>query len=676
VAFDRGLFVDQRWVDLVPGLFSSVTIHRDPGCNVAYWNLYHRHVEYSDGEHTVNGSPLKFYHFSGFYPDHPDVVSKHQTRYTFRDIPVVKGLFDGYQDRLYANGYETVRHWPYAYDSQNIVGVRLPDAARALWREFESNDPSWCPFDTTSDVQFLTNLLAWLNEPIESTPSHQPLVTRLALAVYQQRPDIQRAFPDVLGRDRLEYVRWFVNWGKDDLNIDDFFVRPMAESLKRIFEPGTLVTRHDLVAGLYQTVTSWLFRIGVGRRIERMLGARLVDRVRSLFIRPDPGRPIGPSRLPSLGTIPMEEGRLGVNVAGYLCDETGVGESARATMRALHHQGFPLAWTMVQGHVARKNDRSVLHLPQGHPYDTNLFYVNADQTVAVYNELGPEFFAGKYNIGYWAWELEQFPEEWRDRFKYLDEIWVGSRFVQNVLAHVSPIPIVIMGVGMDRQPASNVTRGMLGLPEEKFIFLFAFDMLSIIERKNPFGVIEAYRRAFGPDFCDTALVVKVTRLDHFPEYREPLEQAMASVSGMLIDGYLDRSELDGLFNECDAYVSLHRSEGFGMTIAEAMSLGKPAIATAYSGNTDFMNVTNSYPVEYHLVELEQDHGPYRKGNWWADPDLDHAAAQMRRVFENRDEAVRKGVRAAADIKRWYGSEAMARRMIERLNVISYWGQAG
>jgi glycosyltransferase involved in cell wall biosynthesis len=167
-----------------------------------------------------------------------------------------------------------------------------------------------------------------------------------------------------------------------------------------------------------------------------------------------------------------------------------------------------------------------------------------------------------------------------------------------------------------------------------------------------------------------------TKLDHFPEYREPLEQAMASVSGMLIDGYLDRSELDGLFSECDAYVSLHRSEGFGMTIAEAMSLGKPVIATAYSGNTDFMNVTNSYPVEYHLVELEQDHGPYRKGNWWADPDLDHAAAQMRRVFENRDEAVRKGARAAADIKRWYGSEAMARRMIERLNVISYWGQAG
>jgi len=296
---------------------------------------------------------------------------------------------------------------------------------------------------------------------------------------------------------------------------------------------------------------------------------------------------------------------------GYLRDETGVGESARATMRALHHRDFPLAWTMVKSHTARKNDQSVLHLPQGHPYDINLLYVNADQMVTVYNELGPEFFADKYNIGYWAWELERFPEEWHDRFRYLDEVWVGSRFVQNTLAHVSPIPIVIMGVGMDRQPTFN---------------------------------------------------------------REPLEQAVASVSGILIDGYLDRSELDGLFNACDVYVSLHRSEGFGMTIAEAMSLGKPVIATDYAGNTDYMNVSNSYPVEYRLIELEQDYGPYKKGQVWADPDLNHAAAQMRRVFENYDEALRKGKRAADDIKHRYGSEAMARKIIERLNTVLSWSQ--
>ena len=134
-----------------------------------------------------------------------------------------------------------------------------------------------------------------------------------------------------------------------------------------------------------------------------------------------------------------------------------------------------------------------------------------------------------------------------------------------------------------------------------------------------------------------------------------------------------REELDALFHHCDAYVSLHRSEGFGLTIAEAMYLGKPAVATAYSGVKDFMTGANSYSVGYSLTELEHDYGPYQKGKVWADPDLDDAAAQMRRVFENPDEAARKGVRAAADIRRWYSSEVMAKKMIARLNVISSFG---
>jgi glycosyltransferase involved in cell wall biosynthesis len=195
-------------------------------------------------------------------------------------------------------------------------------------------------------------------------------------------------------------------------------------------------------------------------------------------------------------------------------------------------------------------------------------------------------------------------------------------------------------------------------------------MLSYIERKNPFGAIEAYRRAFGSNAQDTNLIIKVTNLDRFPQHKEQLEEAVRSVSGILMDGYLDRQDLNGLFHVIDAYVSLHRSEAFGFTIAEAMYIGKPAIATAYSSTQDYMNITNSYPVEYRLIELKEDYGPYKKGGVWADPDLDHAAAQMRRVFENYDEAVRKGKRAADDIKRRYGSETMGQKIIERLEIIS------
>lgn len=359
----------------------------------------------------------------------------------------------------------------------------------------------------------------------------------------------------------------------------------------------------------------------------------------------------------------------GLNVIGYLCDETGVGEAARAVLQALHAQDFPVACTLVRSETTDKGDSSVAHLPEGHPYGINLFHVNADQVPIVYSELGPGFFAGRYNIGFWFWEVQPFPEQWLDHFRYLDEIWVGSRFVQDTLAHVAPIPVINMGLPLERRSLPPMTRPALGLPDDRFLFLFTFDVLSVFERKNPLGLIEAYRRAFGPDSQDTTLVLKVTRLDQEPRYRKQLEQAVTSVSGILIDQHMKRQELDGLFHACDAYVSLHRSEGFGMTMAEAMYLGKPVIATAYSGNMDFMNVGNSYPVDYHLVDLERDYGPYQKGALWADPDLDHAAAQMQRVFTDREEAFRKGTRAAADIRSLYSSEVVSRRIIERLTRI-------
>lgn len=667
-AVERGLFVDQRWIDLAAARFSSVYVHRDPGCNVAYWNLYHRCLEFHDDKYVVNGSPLKFFHFSGYSPDRPNELSKFQNRYTFEDLPQVKPLFDGYRERLLAHGYETVKNWPYSYSTLTYEGVRIPEAARRLWRDLESLDPSWNLFrDKDGKNEFFDHLLAWLNEPADKTT--EPLITRLALAIYQQQPELRQNFPDVLGRDRIAYARWYITSVEQTFAIDPFFVRPMAESFQR--------ARLGWKLGLYQKFTSWLFSIGLGAKIERFLGQRLVGYIRNFFVPTSSNRPTTSLSAPNMSKPPLpvlaskpRGTRLGVNVVGYLRDETGVGENARAIMRALHAQDFPVAWTMARSDEARKNDQSVLHLPQGHPYSVNLLCVNADQLPVVRGDLGADFFAGKYNIGYWHWELEHFPAQWRDRFQYLDEIWVGSKFVQSALAQISPIPVLTMGIPVNRRPDSGLTRAHLGLPEDKFIFLFVFDMLSYIERKNPYGVIEAYRRAFGPAFNDTILVIKVTKLDKFPEDRARLAQAVASVSGILLDGYLDRPEVDSLFRHCDAYVSLHRSEGFGLTIAEAMACGKPVIATDYSGNTDFMNVNNSYPVAYRIVELKQDYGPYPKGSVWAEPDLDHAAALLRHVFEHPDEAQRIGARAAADIELYYNSSTIARKVIERIRMVA------
>jgi glycosyltransferase involved in cell wall biosynthesis len=209
----------------------------------------------------------------------------------------------------------------------------------------------------------------------------------------------------------------------------------------------------------------------------------------------------------------------------------------------------------------------------------------------------------------------------------------------------------------------------LGLADDRFIWLFAFDMHSYIARKNPHAVIEAYRQAFGSHARQTQLVIKARHLEEYPEAAARLRSDLKSVGGMLISGSMSRLELNMLFAACDGYVSLHRCEGFGLTMAEAMALGKPVVATGYSGNMDFMTASNSYPVDYHLIELDRNHGPYRRGTYWADPDLDHAATLMRQVCEQRGDAQQKGLTAAADIARRHSSFSAAQDVIDRLKSI-------
>jgi hypothetical protein len=364
----------------------------------------------------------------------------------------------------------------------------------------------------------------------------------------------------------------------------------------------------------------------------------------------------------------------GLNIVGYFHDKTGIGQAARSIAQCLHSEGFPIACTVVQSRAGHHKEGTAQDLPPGHPYGVNLFQVNADQMDIVRNELGPHFFRDKYNIAFWFWEVSPFPETWLSHFRCLDEVWVGSRFVQNTLAQVAPVPVVNMGLPVPTPRPSRQGRVELGLPDNRFLFLFVFDMLSVFERKNPLGLVEAYRRAFGPDFKDTALVIKVIHSEHAPRHARKLRKAMASVSGLLLDEQMEREELDGLFQSCDAYVSLHRSEGFGLTLAEAMYLQKPVIATAYSGNTDFMNPGNSYLVDYQLTELDRDCGPYPRGSIWADPDLDHAAEQMRQVFQDQGEPSSITRRAAAEIERQYSMASVSTRIAKRLAMLETTGQ--
>jgi glycosyltransferase involved in cell wall biosynthesis len=370
---------------------------------------------------------------------------------------------------------------------------------------------------------------------------------------------------------------------------------------------------------------------------------------------------------PGRGSRTILDRPFGVNVAGYLRAETGVGEAVRASARALEAAEVPHVLNDFLDAWASNIDMPVRDVRRENPYRVNLVHVNADQVSTFAQEKQTAYFEGRYNVGFWFWELARFPQEWASSFDWFDEIWVASAFVQDAISQIAPIPVVKMPLALrpQRTTGSPVTREALRLPADRFVFLYIFDFRSVMERKNPLGLIRAFRRAFG-DRTDVLLVLK-TNGDVAAVGRPVFEAAREAANVRIIDAVFPRAAIDGLIAACDCYVSLHRSEGFGVTIAEAMGYGKPVIATAYAGNMEFTTPGNSLLVRYDLVTLERDFGPYRRGTTWAEPDLDHAAALMRKLVTEPDARRALGERARADVSRLLDPSIIGARMRERLS---------
>jgi len=324
-----------------------------------------------------------------------------------------------------------------------------------------------------------------------------------------------------------------------------------------------------------------------------------------------------------------------------------MGEAARLSVRSLQAAGIPTALNNVASRL-RMQDGTYTAFADDNPHTFNLVHLNADNMEWFAGERGREYFRGRYTIGYWFWELAQFRQDWMSAFAYVDEVWVPTEFGREALAPCSPVPVTCVPLPVVPPASLAYRRSHFELPDDAYVFLFTFDVSSQLERKNPLGVISAFRAAFGAR-QDVLLVLKFTNAEYDPPGVRELYHAAESVNAVLRDGYMARDELAGLMAAADCYVSLHRSEGFGLGIAEAMALGKPVIATRYSGPADFLTSANSYPVDYQLVPISRDYGPYLEGFTWADPDCGQASRWMRHVVDNRDESVTRGRRAAADI---------------------------
>ncbi|MBK1878413.1 glycosyltransferase [Pelagicoccus mobilis] len=373
----------------------------------------------------------------------------------------------------------------------------------------------------------------------------------------------------------------------------------------------------------------------------------------------------------------LEHAELGVNLVGWFKAQLGIGESARLAAKVLKNTQLPYALVPLKVNcMASQGDTSLdAELQDSNPHPINIFHIDAPQSADIDHHHSPQFRKGKRNIAYWAWELPDFPDRWIKYFQYFDEIWTPSDFVRNAVAMKSPVPVLTMPHCIDFEIPAGDYREILGLPKDQFLFCFAYDLNSYQERKNPKAIIEAYRQAFtgNPIAKDVGLVIKIHSSGRNQENLKELKALLADIPNYhLIDRTLSREDTYGLMKACDSYVSLHRSEGFGLTVAESMFLGKPVISTNWSATSEFVNAENGCPVAFKLKELERDFGPYEKGQLWADPDPADAARQMLRLATDPELAARLGQNARQTIKELYSPQRLSSLYENRFRALALW----
>lgn len=274
--------------------------------------------------------------------------------------------------------------------------------------------------------------------------------------------------------------------------------------------------------------------------------------------------------------------------------------------------------------------------------------------------MGSGIIDRRRTIGFWPWELPEWPDFLRHAYNGMDEIWASSRYTWNAFARSSPVPVQHMPMVVTFDETDGLTRAGFGLPDDRFLFAFAYDGLSHSARKNPEACLVAFDRAFPLGSEPVGLVIKGLRTKGSVAWDRLEARAQTDDRIFLVTDSLPRAQLLDLYRAIDCFVSLHRAEGFGRNIAECMGLGKPVIVTAHSGNMDFTVHDTAALVPVKLRPLASGDYPYGDGQFWAEPDVDAAAAYLRRMATDavwRNDLAKCG---ADKIRRDYCAEAVGR----------------
>lgn len=593
-----------RWLDVAAGYLPHRTFHAAQLLVSAWTRPSARIGEGTDGTLEVDGVPAVAVDLTGLDPQAPWLLDAHADGPPRVRLSAHPGLA-----RLAARYAAGVRSDGVgaprpATTSVTSLGADVHPQLRTVYRAALDESPtrSINTLPDPFDDDRSEALAAWLVRP---APDGSDLgLGRYLASVYRSRPDLRASYPGVPGEHVDAFLRWADDHGRHEA---DYSAALIDLALSAVGDDGSA---------------------------------------------PAPGAALAVRQ-------------AGVNVVGYLRGELGIGESARLMLSALTTAGIPHATMSVDRHLQSRQGASYLAAARGAPYDTTLLCVNADMTPAVAAAV-PSLLDRSYRIGMWYWEVEDFPPSQYEGFRHVDEVWVATDFVRRAIEPHSPVPVrtITPPLPQPRTPPGR-TRAHLGLPDRP-IFLFVFDYLSTVERKNPWGLVDAFEAAFSPGE-GPVLVIKSINAARRSDQAERLRLRVAgSPDVLLLEDYLDADDRDALVAACDFFISLHRSEGLGLTMAEAMAFGKPVIATGYSGNMQFMTEANSFLVPWTPVSIPTGCEPYPPGGTWAEPDLEAAARLMRTVLDDAELAAAKGRQGAEDLRVLHSAVVAGHQISARL----------
>lgn len=612
------------WIDLAPSEFLRIAVLADRGSAVSYWNLHERELVREGPGYTVDGRPLQFMHFEGFDPTHAFLLAPTEIadRVRVSANPALGELCETYSLRLIEAGWQDAGR---RADIGPLLanGLAFDDRLSRLLADAVS---AGYDFGDVFEEQGSESFARWLEGP--APHGREFGINRYLYRIWCERPDLRAAYPDLDGLDGSGFAGWAWEFGVSEIAIPERFLPPARRPTSGTLHSAD--TENESV--------------------------RVMELPR--------------------GTRPQ----VSVNVTGLLGSTLGLGEAARGYVSALEAANVPVSTTTVDlGQLVDVSEQPheryarVDYEELEHHGSTgfNLVCINPDELPRIADLVGTEFFRERPSIGVWAWETDFIPARWRRAYALVDEIWVYSRYVAANLEQASPVPVHVLPPAVSAPAAGHATLD-LNLPDG-FRFLFMFDFFSTIQRKNPVGLIRAFCEAFKPGEGPCLVVKTINGVHRLTDLEEVLWAARGRPDIRVVDCSLTARERDALVASCDCYVSLHRSEGFGLTLAECMLLGKPVIATAFSGTTDFMTDDNSYLVPYEMTWVGGDCPTYPAEGRWADPDIGVAATMMRDVVEKPEQAHSRGEQARQTIERLYAPPAAGEAMRKRLEEIeSLW----